>query len=56
MKYKEIIHEIEYINLKNINYDLKKEIIVKDYNNKLLKNKIIKLTKIMKTYKLNHLI
>tara|TARA_B100001250_G_scaffold392851_1_gene395006 strand:- start:2466 stop:2654 length:189 start_codon:yes stop_codon:yes gene_type:complete len=40
MEYNEIKHEIEYINLKNINYDLQKDIILKDYNLKIKDNKI----------------
>ena len=40
MEYKEIQHEIEYINLKNENYDLKKELLLKDYNLNIKENRI----------------
>jgi len=40
MEYKEIKHEIEYINLKNKNYDLKKDILLKDYNLNIKDNRI----------------
>ena len=40
MEYKEIKHEIEYINLKNENYDLKKELLLKDYNLNIKENRI----------------
>tara|TARA_R100000697_G_scaffold94553_1_gene106495 strand:+ start:378 stop:617 length:240 start_codon:yes stop_codon:yes gene_type:complete len=43
MEYKEIQHEIEYINLKNKNYDLKKELLLKDYNLNIKENRINKL-------------
>lgn len=43
MKYNEIKHEIEYINLKNKNYDLKKDILLKDYNLNIKENRINKL-------------
>jgi chromosome segregation ATPase len=43
MDYKEIQHEIEYINLKNKNYDLKKELLLKDYNLNIKENRINKL-------------
>jgi len=38
MEYNEIKHEIEYINLKNENYDLKKDILLKDYNLNIKEN------------------
>ena len=43
MEYKEIQHEIEYINLKNQNYDLQKDIVLKDYNLNIKENRINKL-------------
>tara|TARA_R100000234_G_scaffold108205_1_gene79549 strand:+ start:462 stop:770 length:309 start_codon:yes stop_codon:yes gene_type:complete len=40
MKIKEIKHEIEYINLKKENYNLKSKLLIKDYNLNIKENRI----------------
>ena len=45
MSYEHIKHNIYYINLKNENYDLKKDILLKDYNLNIKNNEIEKLKK-----------